>query len=237
MRRGAKVLVTASVFAVAINANACMYGPPPEGYEYIPLTPTMVAEDFHVIVEPLDWYFAAMGQYAVVRLLSVEETEPENDEQTGDVLCGIEILSIYNPRLDLGIPSELLIPGEGSSSFSVGDVLFVELGSMEWTGEAYTTCRVMEGENGAIFTPFADNRLVLTEAFTKSFFYDSLALYNREIHEYRLSSEKGETFYMEFGTQPFEEGMTLEEMETFFLEFQKAKKDYEVVLNRTNGVE
>lgn len=236
MRKGTKAFVTVSVFAVAMNANACVYGPPPEGYEYVPSTPTAVVENVHVIAEPVDWYFSAMGQYAVVRLLSVTETEPENDDQTGDILCEIEIISIYNPRIDLGIPSEIIIPGEESSSFSAGDVLFVELGPMEWTGEAYTTSRLIEGENGVVLTPFVDNRLVLTEKFTKSFFYESLARYNEDIHEYRLSLEKGENYYMEFGTQPFEEGMTTEETAIFFREFQKAKRDYEVVLNRINGV-
>ena len=237
MRKGAKVLVTASVFAVAMNANACMYGPPPEGLQYSHTTPTVGVEESYVIAEPVDWYFAAMGQYAVVRLLSVAETEPEDDNQTGEVLCGIEILSVYNPRLDLGLPTELIIPGEDGSSFSVGDILFVELGPAEWNGDSYTRCRIMEGENGAIFTPFVDNRLVLTEKLTKSFFYESLARYNEDIHEHRLSLEKGESFYMEFGTQPFVEGMTPEETEIFFQEFQKAKKDYEVVLNRINGVD
>ncbi len=235
MRKGAKVLVTASVFAVAMNANACMYGPPPEEYENGSPTVTTVVENVQIIAEPPDWYFSAMGQYAVVRLLSVEKTEPVSDEASGDVLCEVEILSIYNPRLDLGIPSKIIIPGGDTASFSVGDVLFVELGPMEWDGEAYSTCGIMEGENGAIFAPYEENRLVLTEALTKSFFYDSLAWYNEDIQEYRLSLEKGETFFMEFGTQPFVEGMTPEETEVFFQEFQKAKKDYEVVLKKTNG--
>ena len=237
MRKGAKFFVTASVFAVAMNANACMYGPPPEGLQYKHTTPTVGVEESYVIAEPVDWYFSAMGQYAVVRLLSVEETEQEDDNYTGEVLCGIEILSVYNPRLDLGLPTELIIPGEDGSSLSVGDILFVELGPAEWNGDSYTRCRIMEGENGAIFAPFVDNRLVLTEKLTKSFFYESLNLYNKNIQEYQLSLEKEEAYYMEFGTQPFVEGMTPEETEVFFQEFQKAKKDYEVVLNRINGVE
>ena len=236
MRKGAKVFVTASVFAVAMNANACMYGPPPEGLQYKHTTPTVGAEESYVIAEPVDWYFAAMGQYAVVRLLSVAETEPVSGGGAGDVLCEVEILSIYNPRLDLGIPSKIIIQGENTTSFSIGDVLFVELGSMKWDAEAYSTCEIMEGENGAIFAPFEDNRLVLTEKLTKSFFYESLARYNEDVQEYRLSVEKGEDYFMEFGTQPFVEGMTPEETEVFFLEFQKAKKDYEVALNRINGV-
>ncbi|MBR6535907.1 MAG: hypothetical protein IKT67_01790 [Lachnospiraceae bacterium] len=236
MRKGTKLLVTASVFAVAMNANACMYGPPPEGYERIQSAPPPVVENLHVIAEPPDWYFAAMGQYAVVRLLSAAETESVFDGQTGGAVCEVELLSIYNPRLDLGLPSKIIIPVEDASSFSQGDVLFVELGSMKWDGEAYTTCQLMENEEGAIYAPYVDNRLVLTERFTRSFFYESLAVYNAEVQEYRVQSEKGESYYMEYGTQAFEEGMTPEETEVFFQEFQKAKKDYEVVLNTTNGV-
>ena len=236
MRKGTKLLVTASVFAVAMNANACMYGPPPEGYERIQSTPTTVVENLHVIAEPPDWYFAAMGQYAVVRLLSAAEAESVFDGQTGGAVCEVELLSIYNPRLDLGLPSKIIIPVEDASSFSQGDVLFVELGSMKWDGEAYTTCQLMENEEGAIYAPYVDNRLVLTERFTRSFFYESLAVYNAEVQEYRVRSEKGESYYMEYGTRAFEEGMTPEETEVFFQEFQKAKKDYEVVLNTTNGV-
>ncbi|MBQ3028045.1 MAG: hypothetical protein IJD26_03125 [Lachnospiraceae bacterium] len=236
MRKKTKFLVTASVFAAAMNMNGCgAYGPPPEGYDDILPTVTTAVENFQIIAEPPDWYFSAMGQYAVVRLLSVEETKTEDDTQTEALLCGIEILSIYNPRLDLGLPSELIIPGKDVSSFSVGDVLFVELGPMKWTGEAYTASELIETENGVVLTPFADNRLVLTEEFTKSFFYESLAWYNEDVHEYRLSVEKGEDFFMEFGNQSFEEGMTTEETETFFREFEQAKKDYEVVLNRING--
>ncbi len=237
MRKGTKLLVTASVFAVAMNMNGCgVYGPPPEDYDDILPTATTAVENVHIIAEPPDWYFSAMGQYAVVRLLSVEETKTEDDTQTQALLCEIEILSIYNPRLDLGLPSELIIPGKDVSSFSIGDVLFVKLGPMKWTGEAYTASELIETENGVVLTPFVDNRLVLTEEFTKSFFYESLAWYNEDVHEYRLSVEKGEDFFMEFGTQPFEEGMTTEETEIFFREFEQAKKDYEVVLNRINGV-
>lgn len=236
MRKGTKLLVTASVFAVAMNTNACMYGPPPEEYERIQSTPTTVVENLHIIAEPPDWYFAAMGQYAVIRLLSTAETESVFDGQTGRAICEVEILSIYNPRVDLGIPSKIIIPAEDASSFFEGNVLFVELGSMKWDGEAYTTCELMENEEGAIFTPYADNHLVLTERFTRSSFYESLAVYNAEVQEYRVQSEKGESYYMEYGTRAFEEGMTPEETEIFFQEFQKAKKDYEVVLNTTNGV-
>lgn len=236
MRKNKTVLLVGSIFAVAVNMNGCgVYGPPPE--EFVNLQPTVapVVENLHVIAEPPDWYFSAMGQYAVVRLLSVEESKPVSEGQTGEVLCKIESLSIYNPRLDLGIPSELIIPGEEVSSFSVGDVLFVELGPIEWDGEAYSMCRVTEGEKGAVYSPFTNDGLVLTEALKKSSFYESLTVYNNGIEGYRLSLEKGEDFFMEFGSQPFEEGMTTEETATFFEEFQKAKKDYEVVLKETNG--
>lgn len=236
MKKSKTVLLATSIFTVAMNMNGCgVYGPPPEGYDDMLPTVAPVVENLHVIAEPPDWFFSAMGQYAVVRLLSVAKEENGADGQTGDVRCEIEVLSIYNPRMDLGIPSEIIIPGEDSSSFSVGDVLFVELGPIKWTGEAYTECRLVEEENGAVFTPFADNCLVLTEAFTKSTFYESLTVYNDGIEGYRLSLEKGEDFFMEFGSQPFEEGMTTEEAATFFEEFQKAKKDYEVVLKKTNG--
>lgn len=236
MKKATKILVTVSVFSAAINMNGCgVYGPPPEGFDSVPPTATPVIENVRVIAEPPDWYFSAMGQYAVVRLLSVAEEESVPDGQSGNVVCGIEILSIYNPRLDLGLPSIIKIPGEDSASFAEGDVLFVELGPVKYDGEAYSTCSLRVGEKGAIFAPFTDNRLVLTPALSTSMFYSSLSVYNDQIQEYRLKSEKGEAYFMEFGTQLFEEGMTTEQVETFFQEFQKAKKDYEVVLKETNG--
>lgn len=233
MRKGTKLLVTASVFAVAMNANACMYGPPPEGYEYIPATPPTVVEEQQVQtqipVEPAQWSMVTLGRYAVIRVLSVPVVEELSDEQTGDVVCGIEVLSAYNVEESLGGISELLIPAKDSAFFSEGDVFFVELGRMEHrNGE--NTYRIAEGDSGVIFAPYEGNRLVFTQRFMGNVSYEHLECYNGEISGYLWCLENGQEFYMEFDFRPFEEGMTTEETALFFEDLKRAKDAYDVVL-------
>lgn len=232
MRKGTKILVTASVFAVAMNANACMYGPPPEGYEGIRLTATPVVEQqvqTQIPVEPAQWSLVTLGRYAVIRVLSVTNVENMPDGQSGDVVCGIEVLSAYNVEESLNTISELLIPAKESSLFSEGDVLFVELGRMVHR-DGEDTYRIAEGESGAVFTPYEGNRLVVTQRFMGNVSYELLECYNGEIRGYQWAMEKGEEYYMPFDFRPFEEGMTTEETALFFEDLKKAKADYDVVL-------
>lgn len=235
MRKGTKMLVTASVFAVAMNANACMYGPP-EGYTYIPPTKTPVvelhqptSEAVETPVEPATWYMVTMGRYAVIRMLSVPGVDNLSDKQNEDVVCGIEVLSAYNVEENLNTISEILIPAKDSSFVSEGDVLFVELGRMEHI-DGENIYRIADGDSGAVFAPYEGERLVFTKRFMGNVSYELLECYNREIRGYQWAMEKGEEYYMPFEFRPFEEGMTTEETALFFEDLKKAKADYEVVL-------
>ena len=237
MRKGTKMLVTASVFAVAMNANACMYGPP-EGYTYIPPTKTPVvelhqptSEAVETPVEPATWYMVTMGRYAVIRMLSVPGVDNLQDKQNEDVVCGIEVLSAYNVEENLNTISEILIPAKDSSLFSEGDVLFVELGRMVHR-DGEDTYRIADGDSGAVFAPYKENRLVLSEEFRKTSLFDVLWLYNAQIEQYEAALEMGEEFYMEFKAPYFDDGLTTEETELFFENLKDAKKAYEVVLEK-----
>ncbi len=232
MRKGTKMLVTASVFAVAMNANACVYGPPPEDYDFIPPTATTAVELHQPTletVEPATWYKVTMGRYAVIRMLSVPGDESLSDKQDEDVVCGIEVLSAYNVEENLNMISELLIPAKDSSLVSEGDVLFVELDGMEHAG-GENIYRIAERESGLAFTPYKENRLILSEEFRKTSLFDVLWLYNAQIEQYEAALEMGEEFYMEFKAPYFDEGLTTEATELFFENLKDAKEAYEVVL-------
>lgn len=235
MKKGTKMLMTASVFAVAMNANACMYGPP-EGYTYILPTKTPVvelhqptSEAVETPVEPATWYMVTMGRYAVIRMLSVPGVDNLSDKQNEDVVCGIEVLSAYNVEENLNMISELLIPAKDSSLFSEGDVLFVELGRMVHR-DGENTYRIADGDSGAVFAPYEGEGLVFTQRFMGNVSYELLECYNGEIRGYQWAMEKGEEYYMPFEFRSFEEGMTTEETALFFEDLKKAKADYEVVL-------
>lgn len=120
------MLVTASAFSVALNVNSCAYGTP-EGYTYILSTVTPMVElhsptqgTTESPVEPATWYTVNMGQYAVIRILSVPDEENVCDGQTGDAICGIEVLSAYNVEERPNTISQLLIPSKDISLFFEG---------------------------------------------------------------------------------------------------------------------
>ena len=234
MRKGTKMLVTASVFAVAMNANACVYGPPPEDYDFIPPTVTTAVELHQPTletVEPATWYKVTMGRYAVIRMLSVPGDESLSDKQDKDVVCGIEVLSAYNVEENLNMISELLIPAKDTSLFSEGDVLFVELDRMVYiNGEGRYT--IKRGDYGPVYIPYTENQLNYSDISRWGILFELTEIYNFEIRSYRHYLDEGAEYYMPFDFRTFEEGMTTEETALFFEDLKKAKADYEVVLER-----
>ena len=86
-----------------------------------------------------------------------------------------------------------------------------------------------------IYTPFVDDKLVFTESFKQDYLYRFLYEYNALIEQYRAATEAGEDFFMEFDSEYFMEGLSVEEVAQFFTSLKKAKEDYKAYLDEVES--
>ena len=175
------------------------------------------------------WYGLALERFAVIRMISIPKVK--NGCQVDMINCGVEALLWYDIEGDdPGTMSEITIKRKDIPLFSEGDVLFIKL--LRWSrmdgasGYCIEDC-IADGMDEPMYAPFVDNRLVITESFKKSQYWNYFLAYNAQIEQYKAATREGAPFYMEFDPLYFEEGMTPEETARFFVSLKKAKKRYE----------
>ena len=181
-----------------------------------------------------NWYSLALERFAVIRMVSVPKVEIENRCSTDMITCGVETLSWYVRTEDEpGAMSEITVKRKDIPLFSEGDVLFIK--HFRWSrmngesGYCIEDC-IADGMDAPMYAPFVNNRLVITESFKKSEYWNYFLAYNAQIEQYKAAAREGTPFYMEFDSVCFEEGMTPEETAQFFAALKKAKKGYEAFL-------
>lgn len=229
MRKGTKFLVTASVFAVAMNMNGCgAYGPPEEfdprwniaepayGVPYY-------YEDPMATVEPTEagWYKLTQRTFAVLRIISVPQEVSEGEEPENAVY-GVEMLSFYDGNeADLSNLSGISLRFEDRFLFSERDTLFVELGTalQENDGLLY---QVKYDAIGPVYTRFVGDALELSDELKEHECYEYLYDFNAYIEwNYKVNRAGAEDTVAE--PVYFEDGMTVENAAVFFDEIAEAK--------------
>ena len=239
MRKRSKFLVTASIFAVAMNMNGCgAYGPPDEfdpwwniaepayGVPYYYEEPTAT-------IAPTEsgWYKLTQRAFAVLRIVSVPQKVQEEEETPADAVYGIEMLNFYDGNgADLCKMTGISLRFKDRYLFSEGDVLLVELGA-----------NLQEGDEGIYQVQYEKDRPVHTwfeydgeayhleilQGFKRQTLYDYLYDFNAYTEwNYKVNQREGSEDSL---TEPvyFEDGMTIEEAAVFFDAITKAKEEYE----------
>lgn len=230
MRKKTKFLVTASVFAAAMNMNGCgAYGPPEEfdprwNMEEPAYGVPYYYEDPTVTVAPTEagWYRLTQRSFAVLRIVSVPQEVPEGEEAPSDAVFGVEMLSFYDANgTDLSNLSEISLRFEDRFLFSEGDTLFVELGTAlrENDGLLY---QVQYDAIGPVYTRFAGDVLEISEELKEHECYEYLYDFNAYIEwNYKVNRAGADDVIAE--PVYFEDGMTVENAAVFFTEIAEAK--------------
>ncbi len=238
MRKRTKFLVTASMFAVAMNMNGCgAYGPPEEfepwrnmeqpayGVPYYYEEPTAT-----VAPTEAGWYKLTKGTFAVLRIVSVPQAVPEGEEAPADAVYGVEMLSFYDGNgVDLSNVSGISLRFEDRYLFSEGEVLFVELEAavQENDGVIYP---VHYEKDRPVCTWFVSDGetegLEIIQCFEQQRCYDYLYEFNAYTEwNYKVNQAGAEDTTAE--PVYFADGLTVEEAALFFDAITKAKEEYE----------
>lgn len=257
MKKGKKLLVTASLVSTAMvvggcrflpwaNSNACVYGPPPEEYDPsrnieasvygVPYYEPQVTPE-PVVPTEQDWYQLTKGCYAVLRILSISSEEAKEEVAPTDVLCGVEVLSFYDAEdEDLSGISMLSVRQEDLGLFSEGDVVFVELGAKaQEDGNAW--CQLGYEMGIPVYTPFVDNCLTVTPEFEGFTLHDRFWDYNAMIEWNRKEVEFGREAEFQHESPYFDNGATTEDVAVIFECLRLAKEQYEGTLETEQEVQ
>ena len=168
MRKGAKYLMTASMFAVVMNMNGCgAYGPPSEFFEpgwnmeqpaygvpYYEVTPMPTTAPTEA-----EWYKLTKRNYAVIRITSVPEPVQDGKDAVQNVIYGIEVLAFYAADgADLSTVTMLSVPKKDSLVFDEGDIVFAELGQGIQQDDALIYPLIYDAY-GPVYSGFSDGKL------------------------------------------------------------------------------
>lgn len=249
MKKGKKLLVTASVVSTAMivggcrflpwaNSNAAVYGPPPDDYDprWNIAQPAYGVPYYEpdITSEPIapteqDWYKLTKGCYAVLRILSVPSEEVKENDATAEVRCGVEVLSFYDADgEDLSGISMLSVRPEDLRLFSEGDVLFAELGAKaQEDGNAW--CQLGYEWGIPVYAWFTENHLDWSSEFEELTLYDWFWDYNAMIEWNRKEVEFGREAEFQHESPYFEVGATTEDVAVIFECLRLAKEQYEGV--------
>lgn len=241
MRKRAKFLVTASMFAVAMNMNGCgAYGPPEEFEPWRNMEQPAYGVPYYyeepaVTVAPTEagWYRLTKRTFAVLRIVSVPQEVPEGEETPTDAVYGIEMLTFYDGNgADLSNVFGISLRFEDRYLFSEGEVLFVELGAAVQEDEE-AIYQVQYEKDRPVFTWFESDGeteyLEIIQGFKEQECYDHLYDFNAYTEWNYKVNQAGAS--EDTATEPvyFEDGLTVEGAKLYFDAIAEAKEEIEIV--------